>query len=283
MHSFGKTSDIFFIVIMSSSSTVTTPCYHRPRFCEYSHRHHSRCNHPHRGLGRKSALKVSLKAQRRGGKGTDDDDADDKELTEYEKKLLRQKETRDTRNAFIGFSLGAALVATVAVSSSTSGVYNIDFMDAFHERDPVRSFTVYGDVSKEYKVNKYDDVGHIIGRTRGVSVRSCAQLVPYSGDSRGDKGITRPPNEDFRSCESIAQPLEKVETVADIAPSCERACGRSCREATKAYDEDQKKRFGFGFDKEEEGKVLQACGRQCNANCIKSGTGQYNFLIPFRF
>jgi hypothetical protein len=162
-------------------------------------------------------------------------------------------------------------------------VYNIDFMDAFHERDPVRSFTVYGDVSKEYKVNKYDDVGHIIGRTRGVSVRSCAQLVAYSGDSRGDKGITRPPNEDFRSCESIAQPLEKVETVADIAPSCERACGRSCREATKAYDEDQKKRFGFGFDKEEEGKVLQACGRQCNANCIKSGTGQYNFLIPFRF
>ena len=61
------------------------------------------------------------------------------------------------------------------------------------------------------------------------------------------------------------------------------ACGRSCREATKKYDEDQKKRFGFGFDKEEEGKVLQACGRQCNANCIKSGTGQYNFLIPFRF
>ena len=112
---------------------------------------------------------------------------------------------------------------------------------------------------------------------------SCAQLVPYSGDSRGDKGITRPPNEDFRSCEIIAQPLEKVETVADIAPSCERACGRSCREATKQYDEDQKKRFGFGFDKEEEGKVLQACGRQCNANCIKSGTGQYNFLIPFRF
>ena len=186
---------------MSSSSTVTTLWYHRPRFCEYSHHHHSRFNHPHRGLGRKSALNISLKAQRRGGQGGNDDDADEKELTEYEKKLLRQKETRDTRNAFIGFSLGAALVATIAVSSSTSGVYNIDFMDAFHERDPVRSFTVYGDVSKEYKVNKYDDVGHIIGRTRGVSVTSCAQLVPYSGDSRGDKGITRPPNEDFRSCE----------------------------------------------------------------------------------
>lgn len=236
-------------------------------------------------MRRKSTLHVSLKAQRRDRRGGNDDDAKDDEdaLTEYEKKLMRQKETRDTRNAFIGFSLGAAFIATIAVSSSTSGVYNIDLMDAFHERDPVRSFTVYGDVSKEYKVNKYDDVGHIIGRTRGVSVRSCAQLVPYSGDSRGDKGITRPPNEDFRSCEIIAQPLEKVETVADIAPSCERACGRSCREATKAYDEDQKKRFGFGFDKEEEGKVLQACGRQCNANCIKSGTGQYNFLIPFRF
>jgi len=279
----GKTSDIFIIVMSSSSTTVTTPCYHRPRFCEYSHHHHSRCHRRRAGGGRKSALKVSPRAQRRGGKGTDDDFEDEEELTEYEKKRLREKETRDTRNAFIGFSLGAALIATIAVSSSTSGVYNIDFMDAFNERDPVRSFTVYGDVSKEYKVNKYDDAGHIIGRTRGVSVTSCAQLVPYSGDSRGDKGITRPPNEDFRSCEVIAQPLEKVETVADIAPSCERACGRSCREATKQYDEDQKKRFGFGFDKEEEGKVLQACGRQCNANCIKSGTGQYNFLIPFRF
>ena len=278
----GKTSDIF-IIVMSSSPTVTTLYYHRPRFCEYSHRHSRCCHHRRAGVERKSTLNVSLKAQRRGGRGGNDDDADEEALTEYEKKLLRQKETRDTRNAFIGFSLGAALVATIAVSSSTSGVYNIDFMDAFHERDPVRSFTVYGDVSKEYKVNKYDDVGHIIGRTRGVSVTSCAQLVPYSGDSRGDKGITRPPNEDFRSCEIIAQPLEKVETVADIAPSCERACGRSCREATKAYDEDQKKRFGFGFDKEEEGKVLQACGRQCNANCIKSGTGQYNFLVPFRF
>jgi hypothetical protein len=212
-----------------------------------------------------------------------EEEEEEKELTEYEKKLLRQKETRDVRNLFISFSLGAAAIATLAVSSSSSGVYNIDFMDAFTERDPVRSFSVYGEVSKEYKVNKYDDIGHIIGRQRGVSVNACAQLVPYSGDSRGDKGVTRPPNDDFRVCEVVAQPLEKVETVADIAPSCERACRTSCREATKAYDSDQKKRFGFGFDKEEEGKVLQACGRQCNANCIKSGTGQYNFLIPFRF
>ena len=235
---------------------------------------------------RRRRRRRTSKSKIRFAKNDDDDDGEEeetKQLTEYEKKLLRQKETRDIRNLFVSFSLGAAAIATLAVSSSSSGVYNIDFMDAFTERDPVRSFSVYGEVSKEYKVNKYDDIGHIIGRQRGVSVNACAQLVPYSGDSRGDKGVTRPPNDDFRVCEVVAQPLEKVETVADIAPSCERACRTSCREATKAYDSDQKKRFGFGFDKEEEGKVLQACGRQCNANCIKSGTGQYNFLIPFRF
>ena len=92
-------------------------------------------------------------------------------------------------------------------------------------------------MSKEYKVNKYDDVGHIIGRTRGVSVTSCAQLVPYSGDSRGDKGITRPPNEDFRSCEIIAQPLEKVETVADISEFAAASRERELSRATKQYDE----------------------------------------------
>lgn len=190
----------------------------------------------------------------------------------------------------VGVSLGAAVVATIVASGgSTLGeVRGVDMSRAFStniERDPVRSFSVYGDVSKEYKVNKYDDLGRIVGRTRGVSVTSCAQLVPQEEEtsSRGRPTKTDDDDDDFRACDVTAQPLEKVETAADIAPSCDAACRRSCREATKKYDRDQKKRFGFGFDAEEEGKVVRACGKQCSANCMKGGTGRYDFLIPFRF
>ena len=114
---------------------------------------------------------------------------------------------------------------------------------------------------------------------------SCAQLVPQEEEtsSRGRPTKTDDDDDDFRACDVTAQPLEKVETAADIAPSCDAACRRSCREATKKYDRDQKKRFGFGFDAEEEGKVVRACGKQCSANCMKGGTGRYDFLIPFRF
>ena len=183
----------------------------------------------------------------------------------------------------VAASLGAAVVATLVVASSEGGGGSRDMMRSmtsrafssdFVERDPVRAFSVYGDVSKEYKVNKYDEAGRIVGRTRGVSVTACTQLVPQKEEDTDD---------DFRACDVTAQPLEKVETAADIAPSCDAACRRSCREATKKYDRDQKKRFGFGFDAEEEGKVVRACGKQCAANCMKGGTGRYDFLIPFRF
>ena len=50
----------------------------------------------------------------------------------------------------------------------------------------MRAFSVYGDVSKEYKVNKYDDAGRIVGRTRGVSVTACTQLVPREEDTDDD-------------------------------------------------------------------------------------------------
>ncbi len=190
----------------------------------------------------------------------------------------------------VAASLGAAVVATLVVASNEGGgsrdiITSRAFSD---ERDPVRAFSVYGDVSKEYKVNKYDDAGRIVGRTRGVSVTACTQLVPReedttSGSLRGRPTKTVDDDDDFRACDVTAQPLEKVETAADIAPSCDAACRRSCREATKKYDRDQKKRFGFGFDAEEEGKVVRACGKQCAANCMKGGTGRYDFLIPFRF
>ena len=194
----------------------------------------------------------------------------------------------------VAASLGAAVVATLVVASSEGGGGSRDMSitsRAFSsdERDPVRAFSVYGDVSKEYKVNKYDDAGRIVGRTRGVSVTACTQLVPReedttsSGSLRGRPTKTDDDDDDFRACDVTAQPLEKVETAADIAPSCDAACRRSCREATKKYDRDQKKRFGFGFDAEEEGKVVRACGKQCAANCMKGGTGRYDFLIPFRF
>ena len=194
----------------------------------------------------------------------------------------------------VGASLGAAVVATLVFNASSELGMSQDIIgrallstNAIEERDPVRAFSVYGDVSKEYKVNKYDDLGRIVGRTRGVSVTSCAQLVPQEEETLSSRG--RPTKtddddeDDFRACDVTAQPLEKVETAADIAPSCDAACRRSCREATKKYDRDQKKRFGFGFDAEEEGKVVRACGKQCSANCMKGGTGRYDFLIPFRF
>ena len=200
----------------------------------------------------------------------------------------------------VAASLGAAVVATLVVASSEGGgMWSRDMMRSmtsrafssdFVERDPVRAFSVYGDVSKEYKVNKYDDAGRIVGRTRGVSVTACTQLVPREEDTTSSGSLRGRPtktddddDDDFRACDVTAQPLEKVETAADIAPSCDAACRRSCREATKKYDRDQKKRFGFGFDAEEEGKVVRACGKQCAANCMKGGTGRYDFLIPFRF
>ena len=198
----------------------------------------------------------------------------------------------------VAASLGAAVVATLVVASSEGGGGSRDMSSitsrAFSsdvERDPVRAFSVYGDVSKEYKVNKYDDAGRIVGRTRGVSVTACTQLVPREEDTTSSGSLRGRPtktdddddDDDFRACDVTAQPLEKVETAADIAPSCDAACRRSCREATKKYDRDQKKRFGFGFDAEEEGKVVRACGKQCAANCMKGGTGRYDFLIPFRF
>jgi len=198
----------------------------------------------------------------------------------------------------VAASLGAAVVATLVVASSEGGGGSRDMMSSMTsrafssdvERDPVRAFSVYGDVSKEYKVNKYDDAGRIVGRTRGVSVTACTQLVPREEDTTSSGSLRGRPtktddddDDDFRACDVTAQPLEKVETAADIAPSCDAACRRSCREATKKYDRDQKKRFGFGFDAEEEGKVVRACGKQCAANCMKGGTGRYDFLIPFRF
>ena len=202
----------------------------------------------------------------------------------------------------VAASLGAAVVATLVVASSEGGGGSRDMMSSmtsrafssdFVERDPVRAFSVYGDVSKEYKVNKYDEAGRIVGRTRGVSVTACTQLVPREEDTTSSGSLRGRPtktdddddddDDDFRACDVTAQPLEKVETAADIAPSCDAACRRSCREATKKYDRDQKKRFGFGFDAEEEGKVVRACGKQCAANCMKGGTGRYDFLIPFRF
>ena len=194
----------------------------------------------------------------------------------------------------VGASLGAAVVATLVFNASNSELGSQDISigrallstNAIEERDPVRAFSVYGDVSKEYKVNKYDELGRIVGRTRGVSVTACTQLVPREEDTTSGSLRGRPTktdDDDFRACDVTAQPLEKVETAADIAPSCDAACRRSCREATKKYDRDQKKRFGFGFDAEEEGKVVRACGKQCSANCMKGGTGRYDFLIPFRF
>ena len=199
----------------------------------------------------------------------------------------------------VAASLGAAVVATLVVASSEGGGGSRDMMSSMTsrafssdvERDPVRAFSVYGDVSKEYKVNKYDEAGRIVGRTRGVSVTACTQLVPREEDTTSSGSLRGRPtktdddddDDDFRACDVTAQPLEKVETAADIAPSCDAACRRSCREATKKYDRDQKKRFGFGFDAEEEGKVVRACGKQCAANCMKGGTGRYDFLIPFRF
>ena len=202
----------------------------------------------------------------------------------------------------VAASLGAAVVATLVVASISEGggMWSRDMMRSmtsrafssdFVERDPVRAFSVYGDVSKEYKVNKYDEAGRIVGRTRGVSVTACTQLVPREEDTTSSGSLRGRPtktdddddDDDFRACDVTAQPLEKVETAADIAPSCDAACRRSCREATKKYDRDQKKRFGFGFDAEEEGKVVRACGKQCAANCMKGGTGRYDFLIPFRF
>ncbi len=216
----------------------------------------------------------------RGGNDGNDDGNDDVEET-----------TKIVVPKLVGASLGAAVVATLVFNAS-SELGDRDIIgralstnNAIEERDPVRAFSVYGDVSKEYKVNKYDDLGRIVGRTRGVSVTSCAQLVPQEEEtsSRGRPTKTDDDDDDFRACDVTAQPLEKVETAADIAPSCDAACRRSCREATKKYDRDQKKRFGFGFDAEEEGKVVRACGKQCSANCMKGGTGRYDFLIPFRF
>ncbi len=214
-------------------------------------------------------LRLRLRRRLRAARNDEQNDPDDFETDEMVVPKL------------VAASLGAAVVATLVVASSEGGGGGSRDMSitsrafsSLDERDPVRAFSVYGDVSKEYKVNKYDDAGRIVGRTRGVSVTACTQLVPQKEEDTDD---------DFRACDVTAQPLEKVETAADIAPSCDAACRRSCREATKKYDRDQKKRFGFGFDAEEEGKVVRACGKQCAANCMKGGTGRYDFLIPFRF
>ena len=73
----------------------------------------------------------------------------------------------------VGASLGAAVVATLVFNASSGGSQDDSIgrallsTNAIEERDPVRAFSVYGDVSKEYKVNKYDELGRIVGRTRG--------------------------------------------------------------------------------------------------------------------
>jgi hypothetical protein len=211
----------------------------------------------------------------------EDDDKVAKTLEEL--RTARLAETKRIRNLFVQASFVAAAVATVLVSKS--GLYDIDILEELvgNERDPVRSLSVYGSVQKEYRVDRFDDVGHVVGRSRGVSVTSCAQLVPYTGDSRGDRGDLEPRNRDFRECQLVTEKMDVVESAADIAPSCQKACELSCTNAVKAYDKDQLKRFGFGFIEEDRTKITKSCARNCYADCLKAGTGSYNFLIPFRF
>ena len=67
---------------------------------------------------------------------------------------------------------------------------------------------------------------------------ACTQLVPREEDTTSPGSLRGRPtktdddddDDDFRACDVTAQPLEKVETAADIAPSCDAACRRSCRE-----------------------------------------------------
>lgn len=181
-------------------------------------------------------------------------------------KVVRRE--TDARTATMGACAAVALSMCVATTSSSMA-----------DEDPIEPFGVYGTVEKEFSVNVMDENGtKIIGRKRGMTVKSCVNIVPSSRMGVGGRppAALRP-----AACEG-AETLGAIASERDMLPACAPACKASCARALREYDAGQRATTGFGVGKRESEKVLKSCVVTCGKDCTKPGKF-FDFIIPFRF
>lgn len=174
------------------------------------------------------------------------------------------------RTATMGACAAAVLTMCVVTTSCAATVA---------DEDPIEPFGVYGTVEKEFSVNVMDENGtKIIGRKRGMTVKSCVNIVPSSrmGMAGRPPAALRP-----AACEG-AETLGAITSERDMLPACAPACKASCARALREYDAGQRATTGFGVGKRESEKVLKSCVVTCGKDCVKPGRF-FDYIIPFRF
>jgi len=202
--------------------------------------------------------------RQRNGVVADDDDVD-------EVKVVR-RENDDARTATMSACVAVVLSLCVATTSSSCAATVVD-------EDPIEPFGVYGTVEKEFSVNVMDENGtKIIGRKRGMTVKSCVNIVPSSRMGVGG----RPPAALRPAACAGAETLGAITSERDMLPACAPACKASCARALREYDAGQRATTGFGVGKRESEKVLKSCVVTCGKDCTKPGKF-FDYIIPFRF
>jgi hypothetical protein len=172
-----------------------------------------------------------------------------------------------------------ALALTLALTLATPHAARArEFFPQSPPDDPIEPFSVFGTVEKAFSVAVLDESGSkIVARKRGMSVKSCVNVVPAS--RQGPRG---PPEALRPSACAEAEALGEIREQRDMLKACAPACKASCSRAIAEYDEGQRKTTGFGLDAKAKERVLKACVVTCGKDCEKAGKS-YDYIIPFRF
>lgn len=179
-----------------------------------------------------------------------------------------------------GLAVARALVTCALVVSPRACDAREFFGASSAVEEPVEPFTVFGTVEKLFEVRVFDDEAgtKIVGRKRGITAKSCVNVIPASRIPMGG----RAPVPDRPSACAETAVVGEIKEQRDMLRACAPACSASCSRAVGEYAEAQKRQTGFGLPQEARERVVRSCVVTCGKDCERAGKS-YSFEIPFRF